>query len=71
MKLTTFDGDPVGTVDGLADGETDGPFEGDTEGPLLGPCEGERLGLNSSNRGIDMKGVGGVGINGGATGDGA
>ena len=60
MKLTSFDGDSVGTVDGLADGETDGP--------LLGPCEGERLGLDV---GFKLIGVGGVGMNGGATGDGA
>lgn len=25
--LTSFDGDPVGTVDGLVEGETDGPLD--------------------------------------------
>lgn len=37
-KLTSFDGDPVGTFVGLA--------EGDTDGALLGVFEGGWLGLD-------------------------
>ena len=36
QKLTSFDGDSVGTAVGLDEGETDGPFDGDAEGPVLG-----------------------------------
>ena len=36
QKLTSLDGDPVGTAVGLDEGETEGPFDGDAEGPVLG-----------------------------------
>ena len=35
-RLTSLDGDPVGTAVGLEEGETDGPFDGDAEGSGLG-----------------------------------